>query len=528
MSGPLRRIADRDMDALITAAPTDVAVHRLVDLLVGRRRHFCQQRRRLHDLAGLAVAALRHTDIAPCHLHGVLALGVETLDGDARFAGDARHGDRAGAHGLAVEVNRAGAAQRDAAAELRPGQAELVAQVPHERHRRVAVETARLSIHTYADHASLRWRFFWNHAAPPSAAVTSPEFGARSVDNAISDDLGRLVFCRSRIVAVGNQKYLPPTSGCDANKPPGVGKTHRRRRLALRLPTAQRVGRRFAWKINRAPIDMVRYAWDTDLQAAVKAPRHENFTSEHLHFGASVVATAPPPRNSARQASEARRALVRRSRNGSTDRRAGRDKRSNRREGEMNDRRAWRTRYLPISLILMSVATSGFAPSPAFAAPDCCALAGMKIKNANLFSATGVAASGDLPAYCRVLGYVRPAINFEIRLPLRDWNGKLYMTGCGGFCGTLNSDAPGFTNAMNFGLRRGYAVSTSDSGHWGTSVIDGRWAMNNPVAQMDWGQRSVGETARVAKFIIKSYYGAAQKKAYFAGCSTGGRMGAME
>lgn len=194
----------------------------------------------------------------------------------------------------------------------------------------------------------------------------------------------------------------------------------------------------------------------------------------------------------------------------------------------MNDRRAWRTRYLPISLILMSVATSGFAPSPAFAAPDCDALAGLKIENANLLSATEVAASGDLPAYCRVLGYVRPAINFEIRLPLRDWNGKLYMTGCGGFCGTLNSDAPGFTNAMNFGLRRGYAVSTSDSGHWGTSVIDGRWAMNNPVAQMDWGQRSVTETARVSKIIVKTYYGSEQRKAYFAGCSTGGRMAAME
>src|SRR5580658_10462111 len=158
MSGPLRRIADRDMDALIAAASTDVAVHGLVDLLVGRRRGLCQQRRRLHDLAGLAVATLRHTDIAPGHLHGVLALGVETLDGNDRFAGDVRHGDGAGAHRLAVDMYRAGAAQRDAATELRSGQAELVAQVPHQRHRRIAVEAARLSIHTYADHASLRWR----------------------------------------------------------------------------------------------------------------------------------------------------------------------------------------------------------------------------------------------------------------------------------------------------------------------------------------------------------------------------------
>jgi hypothetical protein len=51
-----------------------------------------------------------------------------------------------------------------------------------------------------------------------------------------------------------------------------------------------------------------------------------------------------------------------------------------------------------------------------------------------------------------------------------------------------------------------YAVSTSDSGHWG-SARDSRWAMNNPVAVMDWAQRSVPETARVSKIILKTFYG---------------------
>src|SRR5215471_11928869 len=115
MSGPLRRIADRDMDALITAASTEIAVHGLVDLLVGRRRRLRQQRRRLHDLTGLAIAALRHTDVAPRHLNRVLAFRVEALDGDHRLARDVRHRDAAGADRLAVDMNRAGAAQRDAA-----------------------------------------------------------------------------------------------------------------------------------------------------------------------------------------------------------------------------------------------------------------------------------------------------------------------------------------------------------------------------------------------------------------------------
>jgi hypothetical protein len=179
-------------------------------------------------------------------------------------------------------------------------------------------------------------------------------------------------------------------------------------------------------------------------------------------------------------------------------------------------------------MIGAATATWGFVPTSAFAAQDCAGLANLKINDTNLLSAAEVPASGDLPAYCRVLGYVRSAINFEIRLPLREWNGKFYMAGCGGSCGTINSDAPGFSNAMNFGLRRNYVVSTSDSGHWGSSTADARWAMNNPVAQMDWAQRSVPETARVTKVILKAFYGAEQQKSYFAGCSNGGRMAAME
>jgi hypothetical protein len=174
--------------------------------------------------------------------------------------------------------------------------------------------------------------------------------------------------------------------------------------------------------------------------------------------------------------------------------------------------------------VLVALGGSGRA---AFAA-DCAGLAKLKIEATNLVSAAEVPAGGGLPAYCRVLGYVRPAINFEIRLPVTDWNGKFYMAGCGGFCGKLDSDRPGFTNSMNYGLRRHYAVSTMDSGHWGASVTDARWAYYNPVAKMDWAQRAVTETARATKTVIKAYYGIEQRRPYFAGCSTGGRMAAME
>jgi feruloyl esterase len=139
-----------------------------------------------------------------------------------------------------------------------------------------------------------------------------------------------------------------------------------------------------------------------------------------------------------------------------------------------------------------------------------------------------VPAKAPLPEYCRVLGYVRPAINFEIRLPTKDWNGKFLMAGCGGFCGTLDSDDMTLTNGSNIGLMRNYATVSMDSGHWGASIADGRWAYNNSVAKFDWGQRAVTMTARVTKAVIESYYSKPPSKSYFNGCSTGGRMAHME
>jgi feruloyl esterase len=165
---------------------------------------------------------------------------------------------------------------------------------------------------------------------------------------------------------------------------------------------------------------------------------------------------------------------------------------------------------------------------PAAHAADCADLANLKIDESNLLSAAAVPAKAPLPEYCRVLGYVRPAVNFEIRLPTKDWNGKFLMAGCGGFCGTLDSDNMTLTNGSNVGLMRNYATVSMDSGHWGASLADGRWAYNNLVAKFDWGQRAVTMTARVTKAVIESYYGKPPSKSYFNGCSTGGRMAHME
>src|SRR5580704_1366890 len=75
------RHVHRLADALVGAAATDIG-HRLVDVLVGRLRGALEEGCRGHDLAGLAVAALRHVDRKPCLLHGMRARGREALDGD--------------------------------------------------------------------------------------------------------------------------------------------------------------------------------------------------------------------------------------------------------------------------------------------------------------------------------------------------------------------------------------------------------------------------------------------------------------
>src|SRR2546430_6951447 len=65
---PRRRLLDRGADPRVGPAATDVAAHGLVDLGVGRLRRALEERGRGHDLAGLAIAALRHAHADPPRL----------------------------------------------------------------------------------------------------------------------------------------------------------------------------------------------------------------------------------------------------------------------------------------------------------------------------------------------------------------------------------------------------------------------------------------------------------------------------
>ena len=187
-------------------------------------------------------------------------------------------------------------------------------------------------------------------------------------------------------------------------------------------------------------------------------------------------------------------------------------------------------RYLIRFCSLIGVGAVTLALPVSVSAQDACeSLRNLTIDAAYVTSANIVPAAEDMPAYCRVRATALPAISIEVRLPLEAWNGKYYQTGCGGFCGILGrADAQkGFINAMGPGLQKGYATATSDSGHHGLSVLDASWAGHNPMAERDWGWRSIGETHRVAQAVISAFYNTAPQQHYFQGCSTGGRMANM-
>src|SRR5262250_2916075 len=130
---PAGRHVHRRADPRIGAAATDVG-HRVVDVLVGRFRLALEERRRGHELPGLAVTALRHVERRPRVLHGVRAGRGQALDGDDPIrALHAADGEDARAHDPVVDVHRAGAALCDTAAVLGARQTDLLADDPEQR-----------------------------------------------------------------------------------------------------------------------------------------------------------------------------------------------------------------------------------------------------------------------------------------------------------------------------------------------------------------------------------------------------------
>jgi feruloyl esterase len=140
--------------------------------------------------------------------------------------------------------------------------------------------------------------------------------------------------------------------------------------------------------------------------------------------------------------------------------------------------------------------------------------------NAGMFSPNGVAPR-SVPAFCRVVGTVLPELGFEVWLPAQ-WNRKYIAVGNGGLAGSV------VYTAMFPPLNRGYAVSSTDTGHVGANTNDGRWALGHMDRVINFGQRGVHEMALAAKAVIHAYYGGHPEHSYFQGCSYGGKQALTE
>lgn len=129
-----------------------------------------------------------------------------------------------------------------------------------------------------------------------------------------------------------------------------------------------------------------------------------------------------------------------------------------------------------------------------------------------------------LPAFCRVVGSIKPEagsdIGFEAWLP-NVWNGRFYGGGVGGFAGLIDNIA------LASAVKGGFAGMATDTGHRGT-MDDSAWAEGHPEKVRDYGWRGIHLSTIAAKQLVRAFYGRAPEKSYFVGCSGGGRQGLME
>ncbi|NKB33692.1 MAG: tannase/feruloyl esterase family alpha/beta hydrolase [Pseudomonadales bacterium] len=124
-----------------------------------------------------------------------------------------------------------------------------------------------------------------------------------------------------------------------------------------------------------------------------------------------------------------------------------------------------------------------------------------------------------LPEFCRVALTLTPTsdsdIKMELWLPTDSWNGKYLAVGNGAFTGSVRH------SALAMPLSRGYAASSTDTGHLGNTAS---FALGHPEKVYDFAWRAVHEMAETSKALIDTYYADGLNYSYFTGCSAGGRQ----
>jgi feruloyl esterase len=152
----------------------------------------------------------------------------------------------------------------------------------------------------------------------------------------------------------------------------------------------------------------------------------------------------------------------------------------------------------------------------------CAALVSQTGYDFSISSAATVPAAADTPEYCRVIGLIQPEVRFEVNLPAT-WNGRVYMFGNGGYAGEA-LDNPGRQAMAKRALARGFVATQTNTGHDGIAEPLGTFGAS-PQKVIDYAFRAVHVTLLTAKALAQAYYSTAPRRAYFDGCSTGGRQG---
>lgn len=204
----------------------------------------------------------------------------------------------------------------------------------------------------------------------------------------------------------------------------------------------------------------------------------------------------------------------------------------------------WR---IAVIVCALAVAQASAAAGPTM---SCANLAAVAIPNVQILGTTHHAASGDLPAYCNLVGVINKRISrqdpnhftygiaFELNLP-DAWSGNFELMGGGGLDGSV-SNPTGFSGLE---LAQGWAVARDDGGHenpaggfppytppagvnWSDADDNAGGAAHFGIdeqAREDYGFNGVERTTLTSKLLIQYYYGSRLRHSYICGCSNGGR-----
>lgn len=143
------------------------------------------------------------------------------------------------------------------------------------------------------------------------------------------------------------------------------------------------------------------------------------------------------------------------------------------------------------------------------------------VTKGSLLGTHGTVAPKD---FCQVRAKVTstPTSNIvaEMWLP-NEWNEKLMAAGGSGYSGGLGN----VVQSLALPLSQGYAGVATNAGH---DEPGASWARGQAQQVAEWGHLANHLVAVFAKEAVADYYGSRVSRAYFQGCSNGGRDALME